>query len=76
MAENSINLEKHGLRDKIEEINRTLVGYSKELAGSGIYVAGDITTSGSFITADGDYTYTEAYNMYAGTDPYSGRCRY
>ena len=28
---NSINLEKHGLRDKIEEINRTLVGYSKEL---------------------------------------------
>ena len=34
---NSINLEKHGLRDKIEEINRTLVGYSKELAGSGIY---------------------------------------
>ena len=61
---NSINLEKHGLRDKIEEINRTLVGYSKELAGSGIYVAGDITTSGSFITADGDYTYTEAYNMY------------
>ena len=28
------------------------------------YVAGDITTSGSFITADGDYTYTEAYNMY------------
>ncbi len=50
---NSINLEKHGLRDKIEEINRTLVGYSKELAGSGIYVAGDITTSGSFITADG-----------------------
>ena len=52
---NSINLEKHGLRDKIEEINRTLVGYSKELAGSGIYVAGDITTSGSFITADGAY---------------------
>ena len=33
---NSINLEKHGLRDKIEEINRTLVGYSKELAGSGM----------------------------------------
>ena len=36
---NSINLEKHGLRDKIEEINRTLVGYSKELADSGIYEA-------------------------------------
>ena len=48
----------------IEEINRTLVGYSKELAGNGVYVAGDITTSGSFITADGDYTYAEAFNMY------------
>lgn len=61
---NRMNLEKHGLRDRIEEINRTLVRYSKELAGNGIYVAGDITTSGSFITADGDYTYTEAYDMY------------
>ena len=62
---NSINLEKHGLKEiRLKRSNRTLVGYSKELAGSGIYVAGDITTSGSFITADGDYTYTEAYNMY------------
>ena len=61
---NRLNLEKHGLADRIEEINRTLVGYSKELAGNGVYVAGDITTSGSFITADGDYTYAEAFDMY------------
>lgn len=61
---NRINLSKHGLEDHIEEINRTLVGYSRELAGNGVYVAGDITTSGSFITADGDYTYTEAFDMY------------
>ena len=61
---NRMNLAKHGLTDRIEEINRTLVGYSRELAGNGVYVAGDTTTSGSFITADGDYTYTEAFDMY------------
>ncbi len=61
---NRINLAKHSLTDRIEEINRTLVGYSRELAGDGIYVAGDITTSGSFITADGDYTYDDAFKMY------------
>lgn len=61
---NRVNLAKHGLTDRIEEINRTLVGYSRELAGDGVYVAGDITTSGSFITADGDYTYDDAFKMY------------
>ena len=61
---NCMNLEKHGLQDKIEEINRTLVGYSRELVTDGVYVAGDITTSGSFITADGDYTYEDAFKMY------------
>ena len=61
---NRINLAKHGLTDRIEEINRTLVGYSRELAGDGVYVAGDITTSGSFITSDGDYTYDDAFKMY------------
>lgn len=61
---NRINLAKHGLTDRIEEINRTLVGYSRELAGDGVYVAGDITTSGSFITADSDYTYDDAFKMY------------
>lgn len=61
---NRMNLAKHGLTDRVEEINRTLVGYSREVAGNVVYVAGDITTSGSFITADGDYTYTEAFDMY------------
>lgn len=61
---NRMNLMKHDLADHIEEINRTLVGYSKELAGNGVYVAGDITTSGSFITSDGDYTYDNAFKMY------------
>lgn len=61
---NRLNLEKHGLADRIEEINHTLVGYSREIAGDNVYVAGDITTSGSFITADGEYTYENAFHMY------------
>ena len=64
---NRINLKKHGLQDRIEEINRTLVGYSREVAPEGIYVAGDITTSGEFIIPDGDdedYTYDTAFQMY------------
>lgn len=64
---NRINLKKHGLQDRIEEINRTLVGYSREVAPEGVYVAGDITTSGEFIIPDGDdedYTYDTAFQMY------------
>ena len=64
---NRINLKKHGLEDRLEEINRTLVGYSREIAGEGIYVAGDITTSGEFILPEGDeddYTYDTAFQMY------------
>lgn len=61
---NRINLAKHGLEDHIEEINHTLVGYSKEISEKGVYIAGDITTSGSFISSDSDYTYEDAFNMY------------
>ena len=61
---NRMNLKKHGLTDRIEEINRTLVSYSKEIAVPGVYVAGDITTSGDFLTADGNYTYDDAFRMY------------
>lgn len=61
---NRINLKSHHLEDRIEEINRTLVSYSKEAAQNRCFVAGDITTSGQFITADGDYTYETAYEMY------------
>lgn len=61
---NRINLAKHGLNQRIGEINTTLVAYSKEAAGSKAFVAGDITTSGQFLTADGDYTYEDAFEMY------------
>lgn len=61
---NRINLAKHDLEERMEEINTTLVGYAKEAAQTKAYVAGDITTSGQFLTADGDYTYEDAFEMY------------
>ncbi len=41
-----INLTMHGLEDQIEQINHTLAGYTKEITPEGVYVAGDITTTG------------------------------
>ena len=59
---NRLNLRQHGLEDRIEEINKTLVSYAKEAAGDAAYVAGDITTSGKFF--GDEYTYENAFDMY------------
>lgn len=61
---NRRNLRQHGLEDRIDEINRTLVSYSREAAGTHAFVAGDLTTSGQFLSPDGDYTYEDAFEMY------------
>lgn len=61
---NRMNLKQHGLEDQIREINRTLVSYSREVAEDRAFVAGDITTSGQFVTMDGEYTYEDAFEMY------------
>ena len=61
---NRLSLKQHGLENKIQEINSTLVSYSSEIAGNKAFVAGDITTSGQFVTADGEYTYEDAFEMY------------
>lgn len=61
---NRMALKEHGLADRIEEINRTLVGYAKETAGTKAYVAGDITTSGKIISPENDYTYEMAFHNY------------
>lgn len=54
---NRINLTMHGLEDQIEQINHTLAGYSKEIAPEGVFVAGDITTTGKMMGTAGDMTY-------------------
>lgn len=61
---NRLSLKQHGLENKIQEINSTLVSYSREISGNKAFVAGDITTSGQFVTADGEYTYEDAFEMY------------
>ena len=61
---NRISLSLHGLEDQIEEINHTLAGYSKEIAPAGVYVAGDITTTGKMMEPAGDLTYEMAYETY------------
>lgn len=61
---NRFNLRQHGLEDRIAEINRTLVSYTKEAVGGQAYIAGDITTSGRFIDSDEDYNYEIAFDMY------------
>lgn len=61
---NRISLSKHGLEDRIEEINRTLMSYAKEAAGASAYVAGDITTTGRILSGNDDYTYEMAFDNY------------
>ncbi|MDO4276912.1 MAG: homocysteine S-methyltransferase family protein [Eubacteriales bacterium] len=61
---NRVNLKMHGLTDRIEEINRTLVSYAKETAAGKAYIAGDITTTGKMMAPAGDFTYEEAFETY------------
>ena len=61
---NRINLTMHGLENRIEEINRTLVGYAREAAGNKAYVAGDITTTGKMMAPAGEMTYEKAFETY------------
>ena len=51
----------------MEEINRTLVSYSREVADAAdhkVYVAADITTSGKMMVPAGEMTYEAAFEMY------------
>ena len=64
---NRVNLTMHGLQDRIVDINRTLVSYSREVADAAdhkVYVAADITTSGKMMAPAGEMTYEAAFEMY------------
>ena len=64
---NRVSLTMHGLQDRMEEINRTLVSYSREVADAAdhkVYVAADITTSGKMMAPAGEMTYEAAFEMY------------
>lgn len=61
---NRISLSMHGLENKIEEINHTLVSYTKEAVGDYAYVGGDITTTGKVMAPGGDLSYETAFETY------------
>ncbi|MCD8023333.1 MAG: homocysteine S-methyltransferase family protein [Lachnospiraceae bacterium] len=61
---NRCNLAKHGLEDRIREMNLTLAGYSREIAGDDILVAGDISPTGAMMEPMGDMTYEKAFEIY------------
>lgn len=61
---NRISLRSHGLEDRIEEINHTLVTYTKEAVGTKAYVAGDVTTTGKILSSNDEYTYEMAFDNY------------
>lgn len=43
---NRISLANHGLQDKVEKLNKTLIGISRKAVGTDCLVAGDLTTVG------------------------------
>ena len=61
---NRISLSLHGLQDRLEEINRTLLSYAKETAQGRAYIAGDITTTGQMMQPAGEMTYEKAFDVY------------
>lgn len=61
---NRITLTRHGLEDRIRELNRTLVQYARESAGDKALVAGDVTTTGQLMEPLGDLTYETVFSTY------------
>lgn len=63
---NGINLARFGVEERVEEINRGLVRYAREVAEGRAWVAGDVTTTGRIIGRDAEYTRDMARRNYRG----------
>ena len=62
---NRISLEKHGMSDRVEELNTGLVALSREAArGTDVLVAGDMTTTGELLEPLGETTEEELFEAY------------
>jgi len=61
---NRLNLESYGLADRIEEMNRSLVRLSRQAVGDRALVAGDITTTGKPVDAEGGIAYSDLMEIY------------
>lgn len=61
---NRIKLEEYGLEEHLEEMNKRLVGISREAAGDRALVAGDLTMTGQQLFPMGDLMFEELVDIY------------
>ena len=61
---NRYTLEREGLADQVEELNRRLVALSRQAAGGKALVAGDVTTTGVPLEPNGPMEYNRLHEIY------------
>ncbi len=61
---NRIKLKEYGMEEQIEQINRDLVGISKEAVGGKAYIAGDLTMTGEQLAPMGRLDFEELVDVY------------
>ena len=61
---NRVKMEKYGLRDSVTDYNMRLAALSREVAGNGVYVAGDLAPSNLFIPSMAHDHFEEIYETY------------
>ena len=61
---NRIKLAEYGMEDRLEELNRAMVRYSREAAGDRAFVAGDLTMTGRQLYPVGDLMFEELVDVY------------
>lgn len=61
---NRIKLEEYGAQDRLEELNRAMVRYSREAAQGKAYVAADLTMTGQQLYPVGDLEFETLVDVY------------
>ncbi len=61
---NRIKLAEYGMEDRLEELNRAMVRFSREAAGDQAYVAGDLTMTGRQLYPVGDLMFEDLVDVY------------
>lgn len=61
---NRIKLAEYDMEDRLEELNRAMVRYSREAAGDRVFVAGDLTMTGRQLYPVGDLMFEDLVDVY------------
>ncbi|MDD6194342.1 MAG: homocysteine S-methyltransferase family protein [Lachnospiraceae bacterium] len=61
---NRIKLAEYGMEERLEELNRAMVRYSREAAGDDAFVAADLTMTGRQLYPVGDLAFEELVDVY------------